>query len=56
MFMEWFLPLSVVVGVACTRTALHFRHRTQDSGWWLLPVLSWFPLVCWFLAQFVTQG
>ena len=58
--MPWFLPLGIVVGVAGTRTASRTRRSIksgkQEGGWWLLPLLSWFPLVCWLLAQFVTQG
>jgi hypothetical protein len=57
--MPWFLPLGIAVGVAGTRIAMRarraIRSTKQDGGWWLLPLLSWLPLACWILAQFVTQ-
>ena len=60
MVMSWFLPLSIFIGIGGSRTASRSRHTIvpgwQDSSWWLLLLLSWFPLVCWFLAQFVVQG
>lgn len=54
----WFLPLAIAVGVAGTRTWLQVRHSlriARDRAPWLLPVLSWLPLVCWILSRFVNQ-
>jgi hypothetical protein len=54
----WLLPFTVVIGLAGTRTYLDVRHglrMARDKATWLLPVLSWWPLVCWILSQFIRQ-
>jgi hypothetical protein len=59
MTQAWMIPLAVLIGVVGTRTASKSRHSmsatTKAQGWWLLVVLAWTPLVCWFLSQFVNQ-
>ncbi len=60
MIMPWFFPLSILIGVAGTRTTLKSYHllkgNTRERDWWLLPLVSWLPLFCWIMAQFVVQG
>jgi hypothetical protein len=59
MIMPWFLPVGLLVGVAGTRTTIKSRRLkggAWDRDWWLLPLLSWLPFVCWLTAQFVVQG
>ena len=57
MTLSWFLPLAVIIGLAVTHTT--FRHvvkvHARDRSWWLLLVISWFPLVCWIISQKVIQ-
>jgi hypothetical protein len=53
--MLWFIPLGLGVAMAGTRSALQSRHQHQERAWWLLAVMSWLPIFCWFLAQFVVQ-
>lgn len=59
MLMTWFLPVSCLLGVAGSRTAVQARHilkaHRQEGSWWLLLVLSWLPAFCWIMAQFVVQ-
>ena len=55
----WFLPLAVLIGLAGTQTNLRALHTLKASrrerARWLLLALSWLPLACWFLSQFVAQ-
>jgi hypothetical protein len=59
MIMSWFIPVTMLIGLAGTRTALKSRHNLKAHAryryWWLMVALSWTPLVCWVSAQFVTQ-
>jgi hypothetical protein len=59
MIMGWFLPVGILIGAAGTQTAFRSRHatkaHTRERAWWLLLMLSWLPVVCWILAQFVDQ-
>jgi hypothetical protein len=59
MSMIWFIPLAILIGLAGTQTTLRSRHnlksRKKERAWWLLLVLSWVPLVCWFVSQFISQ-
>ena len=58
--MPWFLPLGALIGIAGCRTSMRARHSAAPgsgaTGWVILVALSWFPLLCWFLAQVITQG
>ena len=57
--MPWFFPLGFLVGLAGTRTAVQskrtLRASHQERTWWLLLLLSWLPIFCWIMAQFVVQ-
>lgn len=59
MTLFWFVPLALLIGFAGTRTAVRSKHslkaRKKEPAWWLLAVLSWLPLACWILSQFVRQ-
>ncbi len=52
----WFLPLTLLVGIAGFRTSLHARKvNPKDHGWWLMQAIGWFPLLCWLLSRVVAQ-
>jgi hypothetical protein len=57
--MLWFFPLAILIGFLGTQTALRSRHtlkaRKKEPAWWLLGVLSWLPMACWIVSQFVRQ-
>lgn len=59
MTLAWFLPLALVIGFLGTQTAVRSRHalkaRKLEPPWWILSVLSWLPLACWIVSQFVQQ-
>jgi hypothetical protein len=59
MIMGWFLPVGILIGAVGTQAAFKSRHVTKahskERAWWLLLLLSWLPIVCWILAQFVDQ-
>ncbi len=57
LLMPWFLPLAVLVGAYCTRTAHQMVEAPGVRGdRWLLGLLGWSPLAAWVLVQFVPQG
>jgi hypothetical protein len=59
MSMPWLFPVSLVIGVEGTRTAVRARHgvkgRALDSSWALMLLLAWLPLICWILSQVIDQ-
>lgn len=58
MILPWFAPLGIAIGAVGTQTALKARHALKAKSkrsWWLLLLLSWFPTLCWIMAQFIVQ-
>ena len=56
MLQPWMLPLTLLIGLFGTRSALHASRlvRTSTAAWWV--VLSWIPMICWMASQVVVQG
>ena len=56
----WFIPLALLVGVLCSRSALELCKGLHGSKRWkeglFLLAIGWIPLLAWTVAQFVHQN